>query len=124
MRITASFRATLRLPLSCCDTSTLYCVLSYYTGRYFFGVGADVEIITEDIDYFAFQGDLADVSAKLSAVGADTSPFIQVRACLLAFVCMYVCASTVCFNPLAGFRSALRPCATEQRSHVAGETCS
>lgn len=42
------------------------------------GIGADVEIITEDIDYFAFQGDLADVSARLSGFGDDSSPYIQV----------------------------------------------
>lgn len=41
-----------------------------------------MEIITEDIDYFAFQGDLADVSAKLSGLG-DGSPYIQVmHVCL------------------------------------------
>eukprot|EP00752_Nemacystus_decipiens_P002680 g2506.t1 len=45
--------------------------------KYFFGVGADVEVVTEDIDYFAFQADLADISARLSGFGPDKSPFIQ-----------------------------------------------
>lgn len=51
--------------------------------RYFLGVGVDVEIVTVDIDYFAFQGDLADVSARLSGFGAEKSPFIQVRIFLV-----------------------------------------
>eukprot|EP00903_Cladosiphon_okamuranus_P007237 g7024.t1 len=45
--------------------------------RYFFGVGADVAVVTEDIDYFSFQADLADISARLSGFGPDKSPFIQ-----------------------------------------------
>lgn len=46
--------------------------------RYFFGVGADVEVVTEDIDYFVVQAELADVSAKLTGFGDDKSPYIQV----------------------------------------------
>lgn len=67
-------------------TRTTLCSLYAAAGRYFFGVGADVEIITEDIDYFAFQGDLADVSATLSGFGGDKSPYIQVPTCLLAWL--------------------------------------
>lgn len=37
-----------------------------------------MEVVTEDIDYFAVQAELADVSAKLTGFGDDTSPFIQV----------------------------------------------
>lgn len=46
--------------------------------RYFGGVGVGVEIVTENIDYFAFQTQLADVSTRLSGFGDDKSPYIQV----------------------------------------------
>lgn len=46
--------------------------------RYFGSVGADVEVVTEDIDYFSLQAELADVSAKLTGFGDDTSPYIKV----------------------------------------------
>lgn len=45
--------------------------------RYFGGVGAEVEVITKGIDYFSMQGEIADVSARLSGLG-DKSPYIQV----------------------------------------------
>ncbi|CAM9133803.1 unnamed protein product, partial [Hapterophycus canaliculatus] len=45
--------------------------------EYFGGVGADVEIVTEDIDYFSMQAELADVSAKLTGFGDNKSPYIQ-----------------------------------------------
>ncbi|CAM9184613.1 unnamed protein product, partial [Scytosiphon promiscuus] len=45
--------------------------------QYFGGVGADVEIVTEDIDYFSMQAELADVSAKLTGFGDTKSPYIQ-----------------------------------------------
>ncbi|CAN0219603.1 unnamed protein product [Pylaiella littoralis] len=45
--------------------------------KYFLSIGADVEVVTEDIDYFAVQAELADVSAKLTGFGDDTSPYIQ-----------------------------------------------
>eukprot|EP00752_Nemacystus_decipiens_P003771 g3472.t1 len=57
--------------------------------KYFFGVGADVEIITEDIDYFTFQGDLADVPTKLSGFGADKSPYVQDPATTGTFFSWY-----------------------------------
>ncbi|CAM9219494.1 unnamed protein product [Ectocarpus sp. 6 AP-2014] len=44
---------------------------------YFGSVGADVEVVTEDIDYFSLQAELADVSAKLTGFGDDTSPYIK-----------------------------------------------
>ena len=40
-------------------------------------MGADVEIVTTDIDYFASQADLADVASQLRGF-EDKSPYIQV----------------------------------------------
>eukprot|EP00903_Cladosiphon_okamuranus_P017671 g16272.t1 len=57
--------------------------------KYFFGIGADVEIITEDIDYFASQGDLADVAATLSGFGATKSPYIQDPATTVTYSSWY-----------------------------------
>lgn len=48
--------------------------------RYFGGVGAPVEIVTEDIDYFEQQAELADIADRLSGFGDSNSPYIQVRS--------------------------------------------
>lgn len=45
--------------------------------RYFGGVGAPVEIVTEDIDYFEQQAELADIADRLSGFGDSNSPYIQ-----------------------------------------------
>lgn len=47
--------------------------------RYFGTVGADVEIVTENIDYFALQQNIASLPEELEGLGADKSPYIQVR---------------------------------------------
>lgn len=43
-------------------------------------MGVDVEIVTENIDYFERQSEIADISSRLSGSGDDKSPYIQVTA--------------------------------------------
>ncbi|CAM9743297.1 unnamed protein product, partial [Sphacelaria rigidula] len=44
---------------------------------YFGGIGVGVEIVTEDLDYFDQQANIADVGSRLSGLGDSKSPYIQ-----------------------------------------------